>query len=149
LDLPAQAFPLPKRLLWENLDLHCYRSLDTEEAWQMLELETHFDAGTGFFRIAPEHGTDSSRLPERAQRRAKREYKALGDGLGLTKMPSLSLRYFKWYTQRTFLKLKLREIRERELVLKTGGVGDPKNRDELSAISHGIERIAYLVQFSR
>ncbi len=140
---------LPKNLRWENLDLHCYQSLDSEEAYLMFALEGHFDAGSGFIRVAPEQGSDFARLSNRAQRAAKREYKSLGEALGLTRMSSISARYFKWYAQRTFLKLKLREIRECELSLGEGGVGDYNNKDDLAAISHGIKRIADIIGFAR
>jgi hypothetical protein len=144
-----------KTVRLENLDLHCYRSIDSEEALQMLALEQHFDVGAGFIRIAPEHGTDPSPLSYRGQRAAKQEYKLLGRKLGLTPMPRVSPRYFEWYALQMFLGFKLREIRERELQTPreegiTGlGVGDRSNPDDLSAISHGIKIVADLVGFRR
>jgi len=37
----------------------------------MFVLERHFDAGSGFIRVAPEHGTDFSQLSDRRQRAAR------------------------------------------------------------------------------
>jgi hypothetical protein len=145
---------LPRNLRWENLDLHCYRSLDSEDAFEMLAMERHFDAGSGFVRIAPEDGVESSRSPDRAQRAAKKKYNSLGQKLGLTRMQGVSPRYFEWYVLQTFLGRKLREIRNREFQTTrkghTGcGVGDPKDPHDLSAISHGIKKVADLVSFQR
>jgi len=139
---------LPKNLRWENLDLHCYRSLDSEPELEMFELERQFDAGAGFVRIVPEHGIDYSRLSARNQRKAKQKYKFLGRHLGLTPMQRPARRDFEWYALQTFLGFKLREIREREL-LAGRSVGDPRNPDDVSAISHSIKKIADLVGFRR
>jgi len=100
---------LPKMLSWENLDFHWYRSLDSEDAFEMFDIERHFDAGSGYIRIAPEIGAESSRLSDRAQRTAKQEYKSLGGKLGLTRMQHVSSRFFEWYALRTFLGFKLRK----------------------------------------
>ena len=145
---------LPKNLRWKNLDLHCYRSLDSEEGFRMLAMEEQFDAGSGYVRIAPEYGTESSRLSDRAQRRAKQEYKSLGQKIGLTRMQGVSPRYFEWYVLRTFLGFTLRKIREREFrtTRKEGtgiGIGDPNDPNDLSAISHGIKKVADLVGLQR
>jgi hypothetical protein len=141
---------LPKRLRWVNLDLYCYRSLDSDEAVAMFEMERHFDAGSGYIRISPGDAPESSRLPDRAQRTAKKEYKTLGRALGLTRMQNVLARYFEWYALRTFLGLKLRKIRERELQGGSGiGVGDPLDAHDLSAIAHGIKKVADLVGFQR
>ncbi len=121
---------IPKTLKWEGLDFHRYRSLDSVEARDMFVLERHFDAGSGYARIAPEDGPpDSPRLPDRVQREAKQEYKSLGEKLGLARMLMVSRRYFEWYAKRTFLELRLREIREWELV---------RSRDKGLAAQMGI-----------
>jgi hypothetical protein len=122
---------LPKILRWENLDFHLYRSLDSEDAYQMFEMERQFDSGSGYIRIAPECGVESSRLSDRAQRTAKQQYKSLGRKLGLTRMHRVSSRYFEWYARQTFLESKLQEIRERELQTARNdgigiGVGNPQ-----------------------
>jgi hypothetical protein len=145
---------LPKNLRWENLDFHCYRSLDSEDAFEMLAMEQDFDAGAGYLRIAPEFGIDFSRLSDREQRAAKKEYKLLGQKQELTRMQRVSARYSEWYALQTFLGSKLREIRERELGTrrKAGigtGVGDPQDPEDLSAIAHGIKTVADLVGFRR
>ena len=139
---------LPKSLRWENLDLDCYRSLDSEPAIKMFELEREFDAGAGFVRIVPEHGVDYSRLSARNQRKAKQKYKFLGRQFGLARMQRPSRRDFEWYALQTFLGFKLREIREREFQAGRS-VGDRRNSDDLSAISHSIKKIADLVGFRR
>jgi hypothetical protein len=139
---------LPKNLHWANLDLFCYGSLNCEEAYRMFDLERHFDAGSGFVRVTPEHGEESSRFPDREQRKAKREYKSLGQKLGLTRMQGISARYFAWYAMRTFLGFKLREIREQELQ-RGVSIGDPKDPNDLSAIAMGIRKVADLVGFHR
>ncbi len=139
---------LPKKLKWENHDFHAYRSLDSEDAYRMFDMELRFDAGSGFVRLAPEHGTEYSRLSDRAQRAAKAEYTSLGQKLGLTRMQQVSERYFEWYVLQTFLGFKLREIRERER--KRGvSLGDPQDPHDFSAISHGIKPVADLVGFRR
>jgi len=145
---------LPKNLRWQGIELDCYRSLDSEEALTMFDVEGNFDAGGGFLRVAPEDGVEASRLSARAQRTAKKEYKTLGNKLGLTRMQRLSPRFFEWYVLQTFFGLKLSEIREREMVTTrngdTGlGIGDLSDPNDLSAIIHGIKQVADLVGFRR
>jgi len=138
---------LPKLLQWEDFELFHYRPLGSPQADRMFELERHFDAGAGYYRIAPQDGVEFSRLSYRAQRAAKQEYDALGVALHLETMPRIALRHIRWYVLRTFLGLKLREIRERERQVEGLNLGDPEDPDDFSAISHGIRTVADLVDF--
>jgi hypothetical protein len=145
---------LPKGLSWKNINLHCYGSLESEDSLRMLELEQDFDAGSGYIPIAPDSGVHASRLSYRQQRTALKEYESLGQKLGLARMTSPSARYFEWYAMHTFLGSTLQQVREHEFKTPrkggTGlGVGDPRDPNDLSAVSHGIKKIADLIGFRR
>jgi hypothetical protein len=97
---------------------------------------------------------DASRLSDRAQRAAKQQYTSLARKLDLKRLERLSPRYFEWYALRTFLGVKLRDIRKREFERATKAVtaarvGDPQDPEDLAAISHGIKKVAQLVGFWR
>jgi hypothetical protein len=141
---------LPKTLEWYTVNLFHHRALDSEDAFRMLDMEESFDAGSGFIRLAPESGTEPVRLSAREQRRTAQEYKFLGQEQGLTRMPKVHARYFKWYALRTFFGRTLAQIRALEFKEGAGtGIGDPRDPDDLSAISRGVKRIADLVGFHR
>jgi len=141
---------LPKVLQWENFELRAYRSLETVEDFSMLGLERHFDAGSDFMRISPAKGQEHKRLSARQQRIAEREYAVLGKKRGLKRMPrEISSHYFNWFAQYTFLGLRLKEIRQRQMKRRAVGVGDVNDPEDLAAVWIGIKKIADLVGFRR
>jgi hypothetical protein len=142
---------LPKRLSWLNCDLHGYwETPHVEKAQDLIVLEEQIDADSGITQVFPKGGSKYERLSDRDRRKAEKSYRLLANDMELDKLPSVSRRYFRWYALRTFLGWKLREIREIELQeYGPTGLGNPKDREDLSAISHGLEKVAALVGFTR
>jgi len=138
---------LPKRLKWENLDLLPQRSLDSNEATDMFQLERAFDATDGF--VSAGGLPDVQPLPSRALRTAKRQYKILGKRLGLQLMSRISEHYFDWYVRHTFLDWTLGRIRTREIKAGATNVGHPGDRRDRSSVSKGVKLVADLVGFRR
>ena len=140
---------LPRRLRWQGFELCASRSIDDREASEILELERKLDASMGFVNFSAEQKA-ISRLSVRALREGKRTYKSYGKKLGLIPMPQFSWRYLEWYALRMFCNWKLARIREREFRIGRGlGIGREDDKDDWSAISHGIKVVADLVEFSR
>ena len=140
---------VPKVPRFENDHFYSYRSLQSPSDFRMLDLERKFDRGEGIFLIAPEDGIDATPFSARQQRKAKKEYKVLGESVGLKPMPHRRDRYFEWYALRTFLNWKLREIREWEIARGGRKVGEVEDPDDLDAVQKGVVAVGKLVGFHR
>jgi len=139
---------VPKIPRWENFSLYTYSSLPAPDHFRMDNLERQFDVGAGYSQILSGDGNDAKPFSARQQRKAKKEYKVLGESVGLKPMPHRRDRYFEWYALRTFLNWKLREIREWEIANGGSGVG-VHNPQDLSAVHCGVRAVGKLVGFHR
>lgn len=164
---------LPKVLTWLDLDFPCYRSLDSEEAYQMFELEGRFNADYGFQRVSlsepeplanihpfvretiiPFVASKEVHMPfnYRERRSATATYKSLGKKAGLLQIPRFLKAHYEWYALHTFLGNQPSAIKERELSKPSetrAAVGRVDAIEDVANIQMAIYKVAAMTGFLR
>jgi hypothetical protein len=167
-----QSGRLPKELTWIDRDFHHYRALDSEDSYQMFELEGRLNADYGFRKVSLSDPEPLAHMPfvqktiipfvesekahrpfnYRERRSAKAAYKSLGKKAGLLQIPRFLKSHYEWYALHTFLEHEPSAIKERELLKPSetrSAVGKVDVIEDVANIQMAIYKLAAMVGFRR